>query len=304
MALVVCLSESERKVWVNTSLVFHHDGPFDACNPARNRQGSRNAPMSAFPKDSRNMAIGGSGPNNSRLDLNMIHGNTEQGYNDFSNTARDDYDRLNNAARPWNPERSESYGFHSHMKAEPVHGDESMGLGTSTFLEGAPASRTAIQQRQMENEATMAAMDGPGLGRKKSLAQKIRGISNNRPVLRNGTISPEPNQLERTMSPSSPPTNGTPSSAKNDRNPFFKDYDQEYEKKGTQIQFQEEKTAGRARAPSSPIGVNLERKATNDSVNGGVENKTVGGAGGFLSRVKSLRGGPKKPRFERRETAS
>ncbi|EFQ97946.1 hypothetical protein MGYG_00982 [Nannizzia gypsea CBS 118893] len=51
---------------------FHHDGPFDACNPHRNRKGSRAAPMQAFPKDSRNMAIGGSGPNNKQLDLNQI----------------------------------------------------------------------------------------------------------------------------------------------------------------------------------------------------------------------------------------
>lgn len=260
--------------------------------------------MQAFPKDSRNMAIGGSGPNNSRLDLNVIHGNTEQGYNDFSNTAGDDFGGLNNAARPWNPERSESYGFNSHMKSEPIHGDESMGLGTSTFLEGAPASRTAIQQHQLETDAAIAAINGPGLGRKKSLAQKIRGISNNRPVLRNnGAISPDSYQLERTMSPSSPRANGTPNSTKNENNPFFKDYDQEYEKKGAQIQSQEEKIAGRARAPSSPVRVNFERRGTNEGM-AGDEGKTGGGAVGFLSRVKSLRGGPKKPRVERRETAS
>src|ERR1700736_3612880 len=33
------------------SSVFHHDGPFDACNPHRNRAGSKRAPMQAFPKD-------------------------------------------------------------------------------------------------------------------------------------------------------------------------------------------------------------------------------------------------------------
>jgi len=36
------------------------------------------------------------------------------------------------------------------QKVELVHGEESMGLGTSTFLEGAPASRTAIQKREVE----------------------------------------------------------------------------------------------------------------------------------------------------------
>ena len=243
------------------------------------------------------MALGGAGPNNSRLDLNQIHGVTEQGFNDFSNAAGDDY-----PARPYGPERSYSYGFNSNLKAEPVHGDESMGLGTSTFLEGAPASRAAIERRESEQEAAVALQNGAaagGLGRKKSLAQKIRGMNNRTGLGRSGMASPDSGAMERAMSPTSP-GNGTPASAKNDKNPFFKDYDNDYEKKGQQIRFEEEKTSGHERTPSSPSRPGgLERKDTNNSIGGGEESKT---AGGFLNRVKSLRG-PKKPRPERRDTS-
>jgi len=67
-------------------------------------------------------------------------------------------------------------------------------------------------------------------------------------------------------------------------NSLFKDYDQEYEKKGAQIASAEEKQ-GRTRAPSSPRrGLGLERKITAEGADGGEDGK---GGGGFLSRVKS-----------------
>jgi Pal1 cell morphology protein len=267
-------------------VVFHHDGPFDACNPHRNRKGSRQAPMQAFPKDSRNMAIGGSGPNNSNIDLNQFHGRGEEGYNDYSTSAVvDDYP--DNIRRP-NPGRSAS--FHPITRVEPLHGEESMGLGTSTFLEGAPASRTAIQRKESDYEDVVA-NPGAGLGRKKSLAMKIRGMSNNR-VATGRTTSPE---SDKAATPTTPL--GTGQSVP-DTNPFFKDYDKEYEKKGAQIVFAEDKT-GRARAPSSPRrGLGLERKTTIESI--GEEPKS---AGGFLSRVKSLKGGRRTVRGEKRDAS-
>src|SRR3569833_4754356 len=45
--------------------VFHHDGPIDALTPHRNRNGKR-APKQAFPKDSLNNVLGGSGPLHTR----------------------------------------------------------------------------------------------------------------------------------------------------------------------------------------------------------------------------------------------
>ena len=254
------------------------------------------------------MALGGAGPVNKDIDHAQFHGIGVDAYNDFSRTAApSDLD----AGRPRYERRSQS--FNPALVAEPVHGDESVGLGTSTFLEGAPASRAAIAKLEEENEAMMLATNGAplagvggGLGRKKSLAQRIRGISNSRP---NGArmTSPEPSsyplQRQRTMSPSTPPlaSSGSvaPSAGKAiETNPYFADHDKEYEKKGAKIATAEAGD-GRSRAPSSPKrpGTGLERTTTSDSIGGGESSKTAG----FIQRVKSLKGGPRKARPERRE---
>jgi hypothetical protein len=44
----------------------------------------------------------------------------------------------------------------------------------------------------------------------------------------------------------------------------------------------------------------LERKITAEGADGGEDGK---GGGGFLSRVKSLKGGPRRARGERREAS-
>ena len=105
--------------------VFHHDGPFDACNPHRNAKGGRRpAPMQAFPEGSANMALGGAGPLRSRIDLDKFHGRGEDAFSDYAVTRKADTTIVN-----------------PHDRVEPVHGTETDGLGTSTFLDGAPASR-------------------------------------------------------------------------------------------------------------------------------------------------------------------
>src|ERR1700761_8532247 len=194
--------------------------------------------MQAFPKDSLNMQLGGSGPNNSKLNLEQYHGTGIEANRDYNHAAVPDAD-ADLLRRPL-PERSAS--FNPTARTEPVHGDESAGLGTSTFLEGTPASRAAIQRRESEQEAAEQAM-AASLSRKKSLAQRIKSV---RPRV-NDTgrmTSPEPFP---TVTPTSPL--GTGRSEQNGVNPFFKDYDKEYEKKGAQIAFAEEqlKTAPRAR---------------------------------------------------------
>lgn len=63
--------------------LFHHDGPFDACNPHRNRKKDHRAPMHAFPADSANNAIGGSGPLNKTIDINQFHGRGAEGFSDY-----------------------------------------------------------------------------------------------------------------------------------------------------------------------------------------------------------------------------
>lgn len=241
--------------------------------------------MQAFPKDSVNMQIGGSGPLNAKLNLDQYNGTGQEAHVDYNEaaTAEDDPEYF----RKQLPERGAA--FNPTARIEPVHGSETVGLGTSTFLEGAPASRAAIQRRESEFEAQQQAMAN-SLSRKKSLAQRIKAV---RPKISEGgrVISPEP-----LGTPNSPL--GTGKSEQNNVNPFFKEYDKEYEKKGTQIAFAEEQNIGRARAPSSPRrGQGLERKLTGDSV-GAEEGKSTGG--GFLSRVKSLKG-RSRPR-ERRNT--
>ncbi|PWY87511.1 Pal1-domain-containing protein [Aspergillus heteromorphus CBS 117.55] len=257
--------------------MFHHDGPFDACNPNRNRKGLRTAPMQAFPKDSANMALGGAGPNNQDIDRNLFHGITDQGYNDYSTSGtKQEHPIIDTSAR-----------------IEPIHGMESQGLGTSTFLDGAPASRADIQRRGSSNEGS----NGGGLQRKKSLAQRLRGM--NKPP--NG----------RMVSPESSYTPALPSGSAhigtiraNEKNPFFQDqdYDDAWDKKGAQINISEEARGmtGRARSSSSPKqNTSLDRRYTNERSNTGFEEtKTTGGGGGggFINRMKSLR----KPRPDRR----
>lgn len=290
----------------NSATVFHHDGPFDACNPHRNRTGSQRAPLQAFPKDSANNVLGGSGPVNKNIDINQFHGRGAEGFTDFAASglpSETSYEPYSTGGRVQRPVVDRSLSFNPTTRVEPVHGDESMGLGTSTFLEGAPASRTAIQRRESESEPQTQGGIG-GLARKASIAQRIRGISNNRTNIgpSDRMTSPEPVH-QRAASPTSPgqSAGGMRNIAEN--NPFFNNYDDAYERKGTKIQISEEsrgdRTLGRARAPSSPMrGAALERRITNDGVMGG--DGEVKSSGGFLSRVKSLKGG-RRNRPERRE---
>ncbi|KAF7529100.1 hypothetical protein PCG10_008872 [Penicillium crustosum] len=249
--------------------MFHHDGPFDACNPHRNRRGVRTAPMQAFPKGSSNMALGGAGPNNSNIDLNLFHGRMEEGHNDFSTAGR---------------RNAETGVMDPTARVDPIHGPQSMGLGTSTFLDGAPASRSAMARRQSENESSLA--PNGGLARKKSLAQRLRG----RGAGPGRMASPTDN-----FPPVAPQVSSSHSGSAraNERNPYFQEeeYEEEWDKKGSSIEARLE--GGRVRSSSSPK--QMERKITNDRpYEESRLNPSAGG--GFLNRMKSLR----KPKPERR----
>ena len=245
-----------------TLIVFHHDGPFDACNPDRNRKGSRRAPMEAFAKDSANNVIGGSGPVHSNIDLAQFHGQGVEGFNDYSTSGKiknnvagpDSYlgsSALNRAGRhhgrPGNDRQS---SFNPHTNQEPIYGEESMGLGASTFLEGAPAAKAAIRRRESESDQTPGVDGGGGLGRKRSLAQRIRGISNaNRHPYRGPIGSQNRVRSPDNDRPSSRPglvASGDSQSAGgmpriHETKPFFQDYDggATGEKKQTAIKIDE-----------------------------------------------------------------
>ncbi|EKG17408.1 Pal1 cell morphology [Macrophomina phaseolina MS6] len=277
--------------------MFHHDGPFDACNPHRNRKADGRAPMQAFPEGSANNAMGGSGPVNAKMNLDQFHGRGAEGFSDFSAaTARPEIDHVPK------PSAGTTGWYNPKADIEAIHGDESNGLGTSTFLEGAPASRKDMQRRDSENDNM--ALGGGGLARKKSLAQRIRGISQPRRDYGGRVVSPDAQYEYRDRRPPPPPPNGQasplgPQSAGGkskiyERNPFFDDYD-DYDKKGASVRTSEQKV-GRARAPSSPGRPNLERSFTGESPAAEEPRPS-----GFLTRMKSLKGGKRAPpRPERR----
>lgn len=266
--------------------MIHHDGPYDAVQPHRNRKKDHRAPMHAFPLNSANNALGGSGPVNDKIDLDKIHGRGAEGFTDFGGAQTQFKTRPDLTFGPKEP-------------ADIVHGDESHGLGTSTFLEGAPASRTAIEQRESENQRAMA--DG-GLGRKKSIAQRIRGISQPRRDFEGRPRITSPSaRFGTAQSPTGPLTTGGShaSNKANESNPFFDDYDEAYERKGATIKVTEPDNKEGMSSPASPGGGSrnaLTRAMTSDSIPSPKEPKPAGG--GFLNRVKSLKGG-RRPRPER-----
>jgi len=98
-----------------------------------------------------------------------------------------------------------STSFDPRLKTEPIHGIETAGLGTSTFLEGAPAPKAAIERAMNEEE------EG-GLTRKKSIVQKITGRRGTGP----GDRSPPPPLNKPLLTPNSPVAEST-------YNPFFKE---------------------------------------------------------------------------------
>lgn len=300
--------------------------------------------MQAFPANSKNNTIGGSGPVNQKLDMDRIRGVGPEGYEDFAHIGP------NATAEGFQAQSGHKLSFEKeantlsdpYAKTELQHGEESLGLGTSTFLEGAPAPKSAMQRRESDNETSTyangaGAANGGGLGRKKSLVQRIRGMSQPKREYQYGAGA-----VNSPTSPDSPPRKGSvsgtvrpvyPASAGGritqvgDTSPFFNEYDDAFEKKGASIRVAEQESGTskelptqRRREPSSPRrGPALERRTTGDggeegftftrpvlndgrgpppsmngvaAVNAAIQNGTApgGGGGGFLNRVKSLKG--------------
>ena len=252
-------------------LVFHHDGPFDACRPHRNKQPHK-APVAAFPKDSLTNTLSGGLGEVPGLDRDKYFGlSPQEAFQDYGVVAAPTPSRQRGTSDPEQqqqqrlPVRSlkedngtqklrptvgfRSASFDPRLKTEPVHGVETVGLGTSTFLEGAPAPKSAVKAINDDDEE-----DGGGLLRKKSLVQKIKG--------RRGTTGAGGDRSPPPMSgPLLGTTNGTPT-LDSAYNPFFKEG-----------QFME-------RVESLPTPSNRERADSGGSDKG---------ANGLLGRVKSLK---------------
>ncbi|KAL0475206.1 Pal1 cell morphology domain-containing protein [Neurospora intermedia] len=250
--------------------MFHHDGPFDALNPHRNKNGSRRAPMEAFPEGSLNNSLGGAGPLNPRPDHATFMGqHDDEAYRDW--TTRD----------KGLPSKNELPVFDPTSRGSAMHGDESLGLGTSTFLEGTPAARTAIQQRQDELAQELTTN---GLARKKSLAHRIRNINKSTSREREFQSLGRLNSADYGYTRSPPGEGGRTSNSMNtpnsERNPFFSEYSQG---KGGEEGFSVRKTDN-----NSPRG-NMERRATTDAAMTLEEGQPK--PTGILGRMKSLKGG-------------
>jgi hypothetical protein len=260
--------------------------------------------MQAFPKDSLNNVLGGGGPLNKKPDhATFLGNNNDEAFKDYSKggVGYNEYEPYGNGTVRPTTHRQESHILSATTRVEPIHGEETLGLGTSTFLEGAPASRTAMQRRESEQASPAEG----GLSRTKSLAQKIRGINNNRRDYGPSGRVTSPEGVNNATSPDVPAfTLG--GSKIPETNPFFNEFSKDDDSKGDDskkesITIVEPQIVGRARAPSSPrrgFGeLLLERRVTSDGSSGG--DQAVKTGGGFLSRVKSLKSGPRKPRVDK-----
>lgn len=253
--------------------------------------------MQAFPKDSLNNVLGGGGPINKRPDHAAFLGhNDDEAFKDYSKGGAgfNGYEPYDNGALRPGPPKTELNVLSATTRVEPIHGEETLGLGTSTFLEGAPASRAALQRRESEQQQQMVSPTEGGLGRKKSLAQRIRGVNTRRDYGPSGRIT----SPEGVYSPEA----RTPGGTKIESNPFFNEFTKgDDTKKESGVTIVEPEKTGRARAPSSPrrgLGERLERRVTSDGSDSMPPSVAPKTGGGFLSRVKSLKR-PQKPRGEK-----
>lgn len=167
---------------------FHHDGPFDACAPHRNkdRAGTKKkfAPVEAFPID---------GPNNSLTNFPKTAGQHQQMDLAFGNYADENMivGRKASMKKPMRTRLDETVPtvapsvdtdlpslnplvvpFNANGKTSEVHGLTTAGLGLLTFIDGAPAPRLALNGLDI------------GITRKKLIVQRLRKNSSTEDTLR------------------------------------------------------------------------------------------------------------------------
>lgn len=162
---------------------FHHDGPFDACTPQRNK-GSKAAPVAAFPVDGPNNSIKGMAPNNSKEDqYDMVFGIDKSDANDRKYNAGDNSNSELLKKGYTNGtviKRADSSDISSIVAASnqaslaqvdagatsKLHGNTTLGLGSSTFMDGAPAyGATQKESDDLTRKKTF-------LGRMKTIVRK------------------------------------------------------------------------------------------------------------------------------------
>jgi hypothetical protein len=256
--------------------------------------------MQAFPKDSLNNVLGGGGPINKRPDhATFLGNNDEEAFKDYATGGAGSgaYEPYSNGSMRMG-KGPQPVVESALQRVEPIHGDESLGLGTSTFLEGTPASRAAMQRRESES----VLLDAGGLARTKSLAQKIRGINRSRDTVPSARVTSPAGAYTPASLETITPGGSRISTA--EKNPFFQEFEAKEEKLDVKdmkepenvMTVEPENKGGRARAPSSPkrgLGERLERRVTSDGME--EEEQQQPKTGSFMSRVKSLKGGKRRP---------
>jgi len=111
--------------------------------------------------------------------------------------------------------------------------------------------KAILQQIEETQQAEALGERGSGLGRKKSLSHKIRGLSGGRPRFNTDNSYRRRESDEGIPSDTRFPSNSsTHPRRRNENNPFFSDYDAAYDRKGEFIDAGY--VASRDRAPSSP----------------------------------------------------
>lgn len=199
---------------------FHHDGPFDACAPHRNKN-NKAAPVLAFPIDGPNSTIGGANTKKSAMD--EVFGNDPTLDDDnnnhmTSNTTtikNNDLYSLKNGNATKDAIRSNQLKNVRNIDATArvkVHGVETSGLGSSTFLDGAPATGVP----QSGNSYTGYGNDkNSGLQRNKTIS--YGGMKKSFNSNTNGSHH-NANDLRRNLSTHS--HQGNPNSFNNNRTPI------------------------------------------------------------------------------------
>jgi hypothetical protein len=291
---------------------FHHDGPFDACNPSRNKN-AKKAPVLAFAKDSTAMSMS-AGPPVQPVYFGDHVSNAES-FADYGGPGSLAGGSGSGKMRPAPALRSSS--FDPTMKVDPIHGYESVGLGTSTFLEGAPASRAAMMARtNSENSAVMAEQgDGSrpratsdnasGLGRKKSVIQRIRGAYKGRQESNGGpSRTQSPGMQTGEPASSSPPAyaslpgqqeyfdvKGSSSTAVA---PLRKIQSELQEAPGYADVTEEEAVASTARGSPEYMSPLYRPASKSEGSDRAAGSGSSSGQGAFVKRVRSLRVGGKR----------
>lgn len=232
--------------------------------------------MQAFPKDSLNNSLGGAGPLNQQPDHSTFMGNaTDEAFRDYAISGKTKAGSgFSGSIRP------ETTIFDPSSRGQQIHGDESYGLGTSTFLEGTPAARTAIARRQAEQAQEV--MEG-GIQRKKSLAHRIRNMNRGpRDISASGRVT----SPDAVYGKSSPDTMRAGTSAPTEANPFFAEFGKGEDK--LTVKPRDGTAASPQPVPRRGSGASLERRATTDAT---PSEETVAKPSGLLGRMKSLKGG-------------